>query len=975
MADGSLIFDTRIDQSGFEKGASSLKSAGMGLVRSLGVAFSAGAIAKGMVSLSKKSIDLASDLQEVQNVVDVTFGTGADEINDWAIAASGAFGLSELAAKQYVGTMGAMLKSMGLTGDAMQDMSTDLVGLAGDFASFYNINSEEAFAKIRAGISGEIEPLRQLGINMSIANLEAYALSQGIEASYQSMSQAEQATLRYNYLMSVSTDAQGDFARTSDSLANQQRITQLAIENVGTAIGRELIPAATEATKVVGNFATGLATSLDSRGIRGGVDYITDAFPIATAAVSGLAAAYTAMLIIQTVQKASASYAKTVAALTAMEKANSITLVAMNGGLTAQQLIVGVLTGKISLATAAQGLFNATIAANPIGAVVVAIGALVGGAVLLTKRYQKLNPEIARFKDIAQECVTSNETLRESMEASASAYEQTTTDIERQSAEAEHLVEKLFELSAGYSGSATDQRRLQGVCDALNDSVSGLNVSFDKSTGAINMTADAIYGLIEAQKQQARQNAISERYTEILKEQAEAEWNLSEAQYNRNQFLSSLTDSQRKILALIEAGVTISPTQRREILDVSSAYNTYQEAVDGATESVALSQEEERRFIDIMESMGISTEDATAAIAGLNTEVLDVADTTERVIVAGHDFTDIFTEMGDGADAARERLDTFVESARNMFDVISEETEGSVSEWAANLNANAEVMERWGENIAALGQKLPSDLLNPLIDAGPEEMAGVVAKLAQATDGELTALTAAFERAGTEGVNAFLMSIGASATEQNIGETLVSGVASQIADSQAMDTAGQEAIVKTKEAMELAVNTSNFGTIATQISAAISSGMSGLTSQMYSHGQNAVQGLVNGLSSKKSAVVSKINEIADAATKTFTVKLSIQSPSKVFYQYGQFVVEGFTNAIEDNLLSVKKAMSELGDVTAGIGINAANANIQPSMFAAPTQVPTNTTNVTQNIYGMERTPATILREAIFLQERAVLTGV
>ena len=187
MADGSLIFDTKIDQSGFEKGTASLKSAGTNLVRSLGVAFSAGAIAKGMVSLSKQSIGLASSLQEVQNVVDVTFGESAEVINEFARGAGEAFGMAELQAKQYAGTLGAMLNSMGLSSEAVLEMSQSLVRLTGDTASFYNLSHEEMLTKIRAGLAGEIEPLRQLGINMSIANLEAYALSQGIDKSWQSM--------------------------------------------------------------------------------------------------------------------------------------------------------------------------------------------------------------------------------------------------------------------------------------------------------------------------------------------------------------------------------------------------------------------------------------------------------------------------------------------------------------------------------------------------------------------------------------------------------------------------------------------------------------------------------------------------------------------------------------------------------------------------------------------------------------------
>lgn len=187
------------------------------------------------------SLSVASDLAEVQNVVDVTFGEGASQINAWAKSAKNAFGMGELKAKQFSGTMGAMLKSMGFTGDEAMGMSTNLVQLAGDMASFYNLDHETAFEKIRAGISGETEPLKQLGINMSVANLEAYAMSQGIDKAYESMTQAEQAALRYNYLISATADAAGDFNRTSDSYANQVKLLQENLDIVKGRFGNALV--------------------------------------------------------------------------------------------------------------------------------------------------------------------------------------------------------------------------------------------------------------------------------------------------------------------------------------------------------------------------------------------------------------------------------------------------------------------------------------------------------------------------------------------------------------------------------------------------------------------------------------------------------------------------------------------------------------------------------------------------------------
>lgn len=199
------------------------------------------------------SIDVASDLQESQNVVDTTFGESASVINQWAKDAKTAYGMSELSAKKYNGTMGAMLKSMGMTDEEVLNMSTSLVGLAGDMASFYNLDHDTAFDKIRAGISGETEPLKQLGINMSVANLEAFALANGIEKAFDEMSEAEKTQLRYEYLMESTADAQGDFAKTAGSYANQSRILALNVETLQKNIGNALLPVVTSVITAINN--------------------------------------------------------------------------------------------------------------------------------------------------------------------------------------------------------------------------------------------------------------------------------------------------------------------------------------------------------------------------------------------------------------------------------------------------------------------------------------------------------------------------------------------------------------------------------------------------------------------------------------------------------------------------------------------------------------------------------------------------
>jgi len=333
LADGKIIIETGIDTSGIDKGTKSLKSqaaslaaeyrkagmdqseamkkawseidrasssgskklkddlddvgkhsdnlsgklSSMGSIAAKGLTIAASAVAAAgaaMAAAGGYAIKMASDLSEVQNVVDTTFGANTETINKWSKDAGTAFGLSELEAKKYTSTLGAMTKSMGLTDTQTLEMSQGLAGLTGDMSSFYNLDHDEAFDKIRSGISGETEPLKQLGINMSVANLEAYALSQGITTAYDAMSEAEKTTLRYNYLMQVTADAQGDFAKTSGSLANQVRIAQLQVTNLASSVGSALLPMATEAMTKLAGMGQQLNDAFNSGGIDGLVSEI-----------------------------------------------------------------------------------------------------------------------------------------------------------------------------------------------------------------------------------------------------------------------------------------------------------------------------------------------------------------------------------------------------------------------------------------------------------------------------------------------------------------------------------------------------------------------------------------------------------------------------------------------------------------------------------------------------------------------------
>lgn len=262
-ADGSVIIDTRMDTNGVQKGVSAIKQSFNGLgsaVKKIGLLIG-GAFAVGkLVQFGKECVELGSDLAEVQNVVDVTFTTMSDKVNEFAKNAMTSAGLSETMAKRYVGTFGAMSKSFGFSEAQAYDMSTALTQLTGDVASFYNISQDLAYIKLKSVFTGETETLKDLGVVMSQSALDQYALANGYGKTTSEMTEQEKVALRLAFVQKQLSAASGDFIRTSDSWANQVRVMQLQLQSLKATVGQGLINIFTPILKVINILLGKLAT-------------------------------------------------------------------------------------------------------------------------------------------------------------------------------------------------------------------------------------------------------------------------------------------------------------------------------------------------------------------------------------------------------------------------------------------------------------------------------------------------------------------------------------------------------------------------------------------------------------------------------------------------------------------------------------------------------------------------------------------
>lgn len=252
-------------------------------------------------SLIKESVELRSGLVEVENIIDHVFGgEGKKAIDDFTSDAVEKLGMSTLAARQFAGNFGAALTTTGQSKEAVVTMSKALTQLTSDIASFYDIEQDVAASKLFSGvISGQIKPMRELGVDMTKASLEAYTLSEGYDKLYSKMNATEKQAVRFKYAMDKLSFAHGDYLRTINSTANQLRLLKNQIKELGAIIGaivnaffnplvhvlNQVASAAIVAAKAI---AAAMGIKLDFSGGGAGLTNLVDGFDDATESAEDL---------------------------------------------------------------------------------------------------------------------------------------------------------------------------------------------------------------------------------------------------------------------------------------------------------------------------------------------------------------------------------------------------------------------------------------------------------------------------------------------------------------------------------------------------------------------------------------------------------------------------------------------------------------------------------------------------------------
>ena len=452
------------------------------------------------------SVNFSSDMQEAVNKVEVAFGNAADSVKSWSSTTLNSIGLAQGTALDMAALFGDMATSMGYSQDAAAQMSMALVNLAADLASFKNIGIDQASTALKSIFTGETESLKELGVVMTQANLEAYALAEGYTTAYTAMDQAQQVAVRYQYVLANTQNAQGNFARTSDSTANQLRIFRESLKEAAATAGDELLPVI---TPIIGKLNELIQTF-------GDLDEGT--------------------------QKAVVQTGLFLAALGPMLKVTGGITTAVKAGITVYQTLRTVMaanTAATTAATAAQTGLNAAMAANPVGLLVTAIGTLL--AVL------------GSFAVSAALTAESTDTLASSINEARQAYEDTRAELQESQASTLSMVDALARLAEEEHKTSAEKAAMLELVEQLNEAVPSLSLAYDAQTDSLNLTAEAIRSLAEAeyarQEQEAAVGRLSEAYQEqisIANELEAAEEALQEAKERYAEFDGVETRNSRE---------------------------------------------------------------------------------------------------------------------------------------------------------------------------------------------------------------------------------------------------------------------------------------------------------------------------------------------------------------------------------------------------------------------------------------------
>lgn len=617
-------------------------------------------------------------------------------------------------------------------------------------------------------------------------------------------------------------------------------------------------------------------------------------------------------------------------------KAQMVANLANNGALTASNLLYGVLTGSISLqtaatiaATAATTAFKAALTAltGPIGLVVAGIGLVVGVCVTLWQWLTAESEETKRLKSEQEELVKSTDQLTDSVKQSAKERQKNLESVKGNTESYQKLADEIVQLSQKTNKTAADKKNLKKKIDALNASVSGLNLAYDKNSDSLSHNSDQIKARISAMEAESTWETSQKNLLDIEQKRAEIGEQLKQIAEQRKKWNeeSNVSDSVRKerLQELNDKETELKNTQT----ELQTEYEKTSQVQQAASEAMA-----------------------SAAENGSN-----------RQVVA---YENMSKSQQKAIDDMRTKYNELLETTTNMFEQIKYKSAISVDEMIANLQKNQEAVNNWATNLNTLAERgVNEGILAKLQAMGPQ--GGLyVQELVNASDEKLATLNEVFTQGGESAMNGLTagMDTGAlgitdkikgivqsqvsslqeeiaAADFSSLGQEIPNGVSQGI--EQGASTAGESSKnmandIKESFTSEMDINSPSrvFNEYGGFITTGLAEGVDKGTNQPVSSvtnlanqikkpfdslqsdftyiGEMAMSGLNAGLWSGSGSVMATANSIAERVKATIKSALDIHSPSRAMRdEVGRFIPQGIAVGIEADAGVVEKSMLRL----------------------------------------------------------------
>lgn len=662
---------------------------------------------------------------------------------------------------------------------------------------------------------------------------------------------------------------------------------QNVIETTGDVI-EDSMSLAAPAIEMVASHADILVVTLGALTVAYGANQVVKAFSTAqeTAAAAIVAADAAGKVLTPTLNAKAVAEARAAAVAklgTAATEEQIVAEMAANGVITAKTFALGGMTTGMGLATVASGLLTAATTAlsvaiktllGPVGLITLGLTAVGAGAVAVYKAVTAESEAFTEQSAILDDLASTQDNLAKSEESNAKAADNNLKSIRANADAASELAKELGELDSIENKSASQKQRIGEMVDELNEKYADLSLTYDEEADLLSMNTEQLQAYIEAQQTMEEVAARQERYNELLDEEAAIRQNKAELESKEAEWAAQL---EQKIISQGE----------------------YNELMQQSGETLAAYAAQEQALGDQRKA--------------LDEELAAIDTTTAQTIINNAQAQQEATQAAAEAEEAemerrKEALQSYTETATNMFDVIDTKSELSVQQMIANMQKNQEILSAWADNLVALGERgLDQGLLQQLRDAGPES-AATVAALVSATDEQLVTLSETFRAGGQAAANALQTELGLPEVT-NAGSEMVTTMAEGVANNTALKDATTKMISEAQTAAKTQANTGG-----REIGLQMDNGITA--------------GIVAGRSGVVNAMVETVREAIAAAA----AEAEIHSPSRVTEDFiGLNLMKGWARGEEKGTdLVIEKAKAAMDKVQQAF----ANGSLVPTQIVA-----------------------------------------